>query len=805
MKTLNANRALILAGLLVALTALAGCSHALKDTLVPNLQPSVTLTSAPYDTTGRYFYAYKLNWIGNDPDGRVVSFVYTVDPKYDAVRKAWVSTDTTWTATVKNEQIIFFRASAPDPTSPKVLSSDFHVFAIRAVDDHGDTSAVVTRSFFSYTVAPSVQITNPRPSHLLKQFVTPSVRISWQGQDPDGQFTQKPVKYKFKLLSQSDPEFPLDRLQVPGGLDSLRAFYAPTFAGWDSSSADTTTVQRTNLTPGADYVFALVGFDEAGAYTPTFSYDVNVLQMRAQLASAGGPKITMFNEFFQYTYTRGSYSTDQSAWVPLEVPFRVPITFNWSATSDNGADIAFYRWRLGGDVSDETPRSNENTDVGHWSSPSINNVSATVGPFPTDSITFFYIEATDNNGLRSLGIINLHVVKPTFEHQLGIVNDTRYTVDVLRIGTTQYVPPGGAWPTAAEFDTFLFARGGKPYRAYPAGMYSQPGIFAGYDYDTVTTRTGRADITVPLSQLGHFSHLIWLCDALASGKTAPGSSVAGAMCALRYMNNTNHVNTLATYVKQGGQVWAIGSGVAHACQINFDRDGDAGAYFLDGRELIPGRFMYDVVHWQNNINDWFGTGYEFHRSPRAVSSPPFNFNYSRLPDTLRLQSLALGDSMPLNRTGGFYYDQLGFSQLSLPNRITENIRTQVLLPGNPIPRDTVLEISTLDTLMNVVYPGVEPRPQFPVVTFYHGSDQGTGTILFTPIDLWKLSKVDFISFVQFVAQDLWHLTYTPPATAVPYATATRSFTAPPSRGAARALVTGGAKRLLVSPSPRPKE
>jgi hypothetical protein len=360
------------------------------------------------------------------------------------------------------------------------------------------------------------------------------------------------------------------------------------------------------------------------------------------------------------------------------------------------------------------------------------------------------------------------------------------------------VPPGGAWPTAAEFDTFLFARGGKLYQAYPAGMYSQPGVFAGYKFDTVTTRTGRSDLTVPLSELGHFSHLIWLCDALAAGKTAPGSSVASAMCSLRFMNNNNKVNTLATYLKQGGKVWAIGSGLAHACQVNFDKDGNAGSYYLDGRELIPGRFMYDVVHWQDNIDDYFGSGYTFRKSPRALRTPPFNIDYTNLPDTLRLQSLALGDSMPLNRTGGFYYDQFGFSQLSLPNRITENIHITS-------PRDTVIQVSTLDTLMNVVYPGVNPRAEFPCVTYYHGSDQGVGYILFTPIDLWKLSRVDFRKFVDFVAQDLWHLTYTPPSSAVPVASARHTFIAPPTHGAARSLISGGAKRLFSAPGPRPKE
>jgi hypothetical protein len=815
MKTLRTQGALVMAGLIAAAALLAGCSKSLKNNFLPDIPPTVTLTSAPYDTTGRYFYAYKLNWLGNDPDGRVVSFVYAIDPHYDGVLNAWVPKDG-WTTTTKNEQIIFFRASLPDSTNPLLLSSDFHVFAIRAVDDRAETSDVVTRSFFSYTVAPSVHILQPRPSGLLKAFITPSVSINWNGQDPDGQFTQKPVKYKFKLISASSQGFSLTDLKKSGGLDSLRAYYAPTWAGWDSTSAETTNVKFTNLTPGAEYVFALIGIDEAGAYTPTFSYDSNLLDMIATLASANGPHITMFNEFFQFTYNSGSYTTAQSAWVPLEVPYNVPITFNWSATSDKGADIAFYRWRLGGDVSDETPRSNENLDITHWSSPSIGTVSATIPAFPRDSITFFYIEATDVNGLKSLGVINLHVVKPTFEHALGIVNDSRYPVDVLRIGTTQYAPPGGAWPTAAEFDTFLFARGGKPYRgytpyldgktidpSYPLGtpMYSQPGIFQGYDFDTVTTRTGRADLTVPLSELGKFTHIIWICDANASAKTAPGSSVASAMCSLRYMNNLNKVNTLATYLKQGGQVWALGSGVAHACQVNFDKDGNAGSYYADGRELIPGRFMYDCVHWQNNIDDGFGTGYTFRKSPRAIGGPPFNIDYSRLPDTLRYQSLALGDSMPLNRSSGFYYTDAGFSQLSQPNRITENIHVLT-------PRDTVIQISTLDTLMNVVYPGVEPRAEFPTVTYYHGSDQGAGHVLFTPIDLWRLNKADFISYVDWVVQDLWLIPKngTPSEFAAPAAALRRVMTAPPSRGAARTLIQGGgAKRILAAPGARPKE
>jgi len=792
MKTLRSGGLLVLGGLLAA-AALAGCSSKLKNVIVPDIPPTVTLTSAPYDTTGRYFYAYKLDWLGNDPDGRVVNFIYAIDPKYDGVLKRWIPRGG-WTVTTKNEQIIFFTASHPDSTNPKVIASDFHTFAIAAIDDRAETSLVVTRSFFSYTVAPSVHILNPKPSGLLTHYVTPSVRITWDGQDPDGQFTQKPVKYKFKLFSQSDPFF--NTIKSSGGLDSLRNDFAPRFAGWDSSSAETLTVQYTNLTPNAEYIFALTSFDEAGAYTPTFSYDSNVLDMRATIASSSGPIMTMFNEFFQFTFVP---SYNPTLWTPLEVPYKVPITFNWTAVPDPGADIAYYRWRLGGDVSDETPRSNENTDITHWSAPSLGTISATIGPFPSDSVTFFYLEGTDNNGLKTLASVYLHVVKPTFNRDLGVVNDTRYSLDVLRIGTSIYVPPGGAWPTAAEFDTFMFARGGAPYQAYPAGTISKPGIFNGYDFDTVTTRTGKSDLTVPLSVLGKYRHLIWITDSNASAKTMPGSVLGSAMCALRYMNDNNRVNTLGTYIKEGGQVWLLGSGIAHACQINFDKDGNAGGYYADGRELIPGRFMWDVVHWQDNIDDFLGAGFEFHRAPRAVSNPYFNIDYSMLPDTLRRLSLANGDSMPPNRVSGFYPNLFGFSQVSLPNYITENIQFTT-------PKDTVLNISTLDTLYNVVYPGVEPRQQFPISTYYHGMDQSTGYTLIMPVDLWEMTRSDCIAFVDFVCQGLWGIQRTAGgAAARPYASATRSYHMPPTHGATRALLSGGVKHLLAAPGARPKE
>ena len=56
-------------------------------------------------------------------------------------------------------------------------------------------------------------------------------------------------------------------------------------------------------------------------------------------------------------------------------------------------------------------------------------LSATVGPFGGGEEHRFYIEALDNNGLRSLGIVRFQVVEATLENPLLIVDDTRLLGD----------------------------------------------------------------------------------------------------------------------------------------------------------------------------------------------------------------------------------------------------------------------------------------------------------------------------------------------------------------------------------------
>src|SRR5947207_2349879 len=350
--------ALVLLGIL----ALPGCVPKPVGLLIPNQRPTVELTNAPVspDRSNPYFYAYRVNWSGQDPDGLIDHYEYCIDP---------TATDSVWIKTSKNEAILFFRASQPDSiigTKPPT-ASEFHVFVIKAVDNKGAESARKFRAFFSFTVAPTVQILNPTPSKLLAAAVSPSVRIEWTGSDVDGQFSQKPVKYKFRLLDLADL-LSQRYLVHPDSMRILEA--ARNFAGWDSTSADTQFTQFTNLTPDRQYLFALIGFDEAGAYSPVFDLNSNLLQLAVGKAVSLGPKIHIFNQYIDYTYPSGGYTTDPQREISIEIPSHVKIDVNWDAIPTQGSRIQSFRWMVDGNVNDQTQRSDELNDYLHWSQPS---------------------------------------------------------------------------------------------------------------------------------------------------------------------------------------------------------------------------------------------------------------------------------------------------------------------------------------------------------------------------------------------------------------------------------------------------
>jgi hypothetical protein len=139
--------------------------------------------------------------------------------------------------------------------------------------------------------------------------------------------------------------------------DAVRQYYAPrNWAGWDSLPGDTTQKQYTNLTvadPPKRYLFAVVAFDEAGAYSPIFSRNSNMTLFKVTFAGVQLPRIGIFNDFFLYEYDQGSYRPgDPNQVVHVQVPAAKPghpadrLALNWYAASPIGAPIRSYRWAV---------------------------------------------------------------------------------------------------------------------------------------------------------------------------------------------------------------------------------------------------------------------------------------------------------------------------------------------------------------------------------------------------------------------------------------------------------------------------
>lgn len=756
------SRIVALAVGLAALAVLAvACSpERIRIAPLANELPTVRITGAPIDTSvqctpdpAKSCYSLTLQWVGNDPDGRVTHYLFAIDPPSSA------AAETTWHVSRSHQERITFESGGTIAIGGNGIpvARDFHVFVIKAVDNRGAVGPPASRAFFSYTQAPDVYLISPLPNSLLTPLLVPSVRFTWTGVDEDGVFNRGPVKYKYRLFTQSD-EFPLN-LAVADP-DSLRAFYAPNFPGWDSVGGDTTSVRFTNLVPGQRYLFVVIGIDEAGAYSPIFSLNKNMLRFEVGYTGVLGPKITMFNEFFNYTWRGGWCPTCPNTEFYIEVPAGKKVTFNWIAEPPLGAAMRCYRWGLDlEDVNDDTPRTDETSDLGHWSSCGVNNTSASVGPFngsgpgETPEEHRFYVSAEDDLGLKSLAVVRFLVVRASLRRgTVLVVKDTRLQPDGVPRGSNCVArPPAGVpWPSQAELDTFLFARGGHPWKCV-TGATSPRGLFADYPVDTFGTRIGRPDLTVRLSRLGEYEHVIWIVDPGAAVSNQPGESLSDPQTALRFMSQQGRFNTLGAYVKQGGKVWLTGGGGGYAATRSFGGGPSMEGGTAFGTDvLLPGRPMHDLARWQSQFRAANVFGFPLRYTGRFEVRPGFP-EYTRYLDELppRLDyKTRQSDPLPptRDRQSDFYRTVVTAEFLELPNHILEDV--------NPDP-EIIDEQSVLDTL----YSEGAPRPgqdRRILMTYYHGAVVPQG-FLFSGMDIWTWQRSQSQALVDFVLTRIWNV------------------------------------------------
>ena len=185
----------VFAALLLSVTAflVAACSKkAVVLPTLPNARPTLEVTQAPITTTQPFFYGYEIRWAGYDTDGRIDHYRYALDPPSRA------DAETTWVELTDNRKSFLFQSTKLDTLTDQTAEG-YHTVVLEAIDDRGDHSLPTTVSLTSFTIAPTVQITNPVPNHLFTPTFGPSFRISWKGSDPDGRTTSRPVKYKYKV------------------------------------------------------------------------------------------------------------------------------------------------------------------------------------------------------------------------------------------------------------------------------------------------------------------------------------------------------------------------------------------------------------------------------------------------------------------------------------------------------------------------------------------------------------------------------------------------------------------------------
>ena len=757
------------AGIRAALSALAlvvvvatGCDR-MSRSLVPNSPPTVTLTSGPVDTVSASpAWIVDVAWTATDPDGAIDHFEYALDPP--TRRQAFsLNAETTWVSTRESRATVRFPGAPRGALRAGSTGPESHMFALRAIDDRGGVSPVVVRAFFAMNVAPDVQITRPVPNAFLRAQVPLPFRIEWHGDDPDNQGQGKgkgmaPEAYRVRLLDLDDPG---NTVFVADPDSLLRHGRDSDWIDWRLVDGDTTFHDVTEFVIGKSGLFAVLAVDKAGATTPYLSLNTNLLQFTVTFPGSSSPLIHVWSPLVDYTYPSGGYSLDPSREIPVEVVEGAQPEFHWDATPVPGRDVLSSRWMLDGDVFDDTPRSDP-SDVAHWSAPGPAASSAQLPPL-SGGVHRLYIEVTDDFGEKSLAIVRIDVITAARTHELLVVDDTRLEVDRFSVPGTPnvYTQP---WPSATELDTFLFARGGVPWRGTKnptSGVLSSPGLLAGYSFDTLGTRSGLeipAD-AVPLSTLLRYRHVLWLVEQRGATFGPTFDQSVFPMTALRAMSRPGFPSALASYIESGGKVWLAGGGAAFASLVEFDRaqnnTGQTTVFTVQAGELGPGRPLHDHAHLRSSVavtRTFVQTvrspaargGWSGHGPDGSLAAP----DYSRLPAAMRYRT---PDSDPIPPTrlanqGSLYYASTSaIEYVAAPNVIAERINAPGNSPKTEPTLDTLYDASAVPLL-------VSPAP---AMVYYHGRDNAP--FVFTGFDLWTWARADCQGLVDFVLGDIWGL------------------------------------------------
>ena len=379
-------------------------------------------------------------------------------------------------------------------------------------------------------------------------------------------------------------------------------------------------------------------------------------------------------------------------------------------------------------------------------------ISISIGPFAGGETHVLAIEVRGRRGYHSGVTVRIQVVQSRFKRDLLVVNDTRFPGDELGVGGCVKSAIGPLAHGSGARHVSLRARGNavallsarrRDACDHTAGALRR--IFVRHDRNA---RAGRrpADLArraQPVSprDLAH-GRGCRAQPAPARDPYAPITAFGGCRAPGR--------RTRWPSTRGGGDVWLVGAGVASATLLPWsDQGADSSTWSSDAGDLIPGRFLYDIVHWRSELQARPCAGFvqrELGRNPSWPGAP----DYTRLPITLRGKSSAL-DPLPPGRVGQnsgvFYKSTFDFEFLTQPNAIVEDL--------DPSHHGHDVQ-SVLDSLYKLTTSGLPASPEKRVLmTFYHGSENGP--VVFSGLDVWDFTWSDAQALVDFVLQDIWDM------------------------------------------------
>jgi len=256
--------------------------------------------------------------------------------------------------------------------------------------------------------APTVTITDPHNINV-PSYVPPDFTVHWAGNDADGHIRE----YRFRLFTSSNPDFPdipdfiAEILSNPRQLEKL---YGPCFDSWDRAPGSEASHTFHGLEPQQRYLFAITAIDDDGKHTQYFTNSTNVWAPFVVTVGTFGPIFTLSSGTWSYQYPAGSYNNDPSTYLDLSVSAGQTVTIDWTAQPQISAQIAGYRWGLDLTDLDRDGSRGAGNPPGRWSPRTLDNTSATVGPFAAGETHLFFVDVMDTNGLASLAIIRLNVI-----------------------------------------------------------------------------------------------------------------------------------------------------------------------------------------------------------------------------------------------------------------------------------------------------------------------------------------------------------------------------------------------------------